>query len=322
MPASDGFYLCLFSNDKVIVIDDSIPALKNIYSIATVWPNLATYNMADNLDAVYVCETYKELAFFKGGNCAIYNYGMTGGGAWKNGPITNFFTPSDPTYSSNLTAASTGEIEEYYTFYKGTKWINGAIANQDPFNKVVLLNNSSGDITTDAQRWNITSSQQLVASTRVCELNSFGQPGNPGNGTLQRAMFVFDSSDGHYKFTFDQSGTGTYIPGDIPLSALWSGYSDSAYPIQAAFRADPRWFASVQPIQGGPGPVISNPICCELGNIMKSVCSLTLLMHKAIDACYPQNMWPTQPYPDGCANSSGDCGCGGQKPSQSPPPAK
>ncbi|ARP87467.1 hypothetical protein CAL13_15585 [Bordetella genomosp. 9] len=59
----------------------------------------------------------------------------------------------------------------------------------------------------------------------------------------------------------------------------------------------------------------SNSLCDELPNIMKSICSLTVLMHKVVDACYPPSSWPTQPYPDGCSahgHKHKGCGCNGQ----------
>ncbi len=315
MPAPDGSLLCLFSNDKCILIDDFTPALQGIYKITDIWPQLAPYNMGDTLDAAYYCPEFTEVAFFKKDQCAVYNYTSK---KWIQGAISTYFkapASAGTAYNSNLTAASTGVNDVYYAFYSGNNYINGPIAGQDPFVAPVQLNNATGTITGDG--WKLTATQKLVASTLVAELTAYGPQ---GDGKLERCLFVQDSSDGQYYFTFDQEGvTGfTPVPGVKPLSQLWSGYSDSEYPIQAATRVSASFVANVSPLPStpqGPGPVLNpngNPLCDELGNIMKSVCSLTLLMHKAIDACYPQSSWPTQPYPDGCSSKHHRCGCQGQ----------
>ncbi|WP_147297867.1 hypothetical protein [Trinickia dinghuensis] len=329
MPAPDGTLLCLFSNEKLLLIDDFYRELKGIYKITDVWPNLATYNtapsvnMGNNLDAAYYCPEYTQIAFFKADQCAIYNYGSN---KWLQGKISDHFsapTSTGETFYSNLTAASTGVNHVNYAFYSGRNFINGPIANQDPF-QVTKVNLSQGPSDIVSNGWNLSSNQDLVASTLVAELTAYGAQ---GDGKLERCLIVHDTSDGHYKFTFEQNGVPGFTPvkGVMRLTELWPQYSDNEFPIQAATRVDASIVANAKPLPvpvptpypyQGPGPVLTpNPLCDELGNIMKSVCSLTLLMHKAIDACYPPSSWPTQPYPDGCSSSGHKrhpCGCKGQ----------
>lgn len=334
MPAPDGTLLCLFSNDKCLIIDDFKPKLQNVYAINDVWPTLSSYNMDTQLDAAFYCPEHTSVAFFKHDECAVYNYNTK---KWIQGKIKDYFNASASNlpaggadaFYSDLTAASTGVAHEYYALYKGTKFVNGKIAGQDPFVGKVQLNNEYGDILQDG--WQLAPTQTLVASTLIAELRTYGAPGDQ---KLERALIVHDTSDGKYKFTFDQESVPGFKPvtGVMPLTTLWSEYDDNVYPIQAATRVDTMSFEKPNPTPSpipsptpiphpnpipipGPGPVVlPNPLCAELGNIMKTVCSLTVLMHKAIDACYPQSSWPTQPYPDGCSSSGTKrpCGCHGQ----------
>ena len=330
MPAPDGTLLCLFSNDKCLIIDDFAPKLQNVYAIKELWPTLSTYSMDSQLDAAYYCPEHTSVAFFKHDECAVFNYSSK---KWIQGKIKDYFNASasnlpagdSDAFYSDLTAASTGVAHEYYALYKGTKFVNGKIAGQDPFTGKIQLNNEYGDIVKDG--WQLTNTQTLVASTLVAELSTYGPSGDQ---KLERALIVHDTKDGKYKFTFDQRNVPgfTGVTGAMHLKTLYSEYDDNAYPIQAATRADPVSYENPKPtplpaptpipiphpIPLPPGPVLPNPLCAELGNIMKTICSLTVLMHKAIDACYPQSSWPTQPYPDGCSSSGTKrpCGCHGQ----------
>jgi hypothetical protein len=70
------------------------------------------------------------------------------------------------------------------------------------------------------------------------------------------------------------------------------------------------------PSGGGDG---GGTLCDQLPGIVKTLCSMTTLLHKVVDACYPPSSWPTSPYPDGCGDSGkkggkGGCGCGGTDP--------
>jgi hypothetical protein len=58
--------------------------------------------------------------------------------------------------------------------------------------------------------------------------------------------------------------------------------------------------------EGNPGS-----LCDQLPCLLKAICSMTTLLHKVVDACYPPSSWPTEPYPDGCGNGcgGGKCGC-------------
>lgn len=70
--------------------------------------------------------------------------------------------------------------------------------------------------------------------------------------------------------------------------------------------------------QGGDG---SGSLCDQLPCILKTICSMTTLLHKVVDSCYPPSQWPDSPYPDGCGDGCGgkangkvkrDCGCAGK----------
>jgi hypothetical protein len=74
----------------------------------------------------------------------------------------------------------------------------------------------------------------------------------------------------------------------------------------------------------GPGPVVNPPsngtttLCDELPGVLKTICSVTTLLHKVVDACYPPSQWPASAYPDGCGDlgkrggkGKSGCGCGG-----------
>ena len=308
-PSIENTLLCLFSNDKCILIDDCNKKLVNVVPIASIWPKLSTYGMDSNLDAAYFCPEYTQVAFFKGKKCAIYNYNTK---QWSQKAIRDFFNVpagADEFYNG-ITAASTGVREENIALYIKHQFINGPIA--DPTVKPVVL--SDGPTTLESNGWqSLKADQEVVASTLVCRISGSdaGDPKNP-----LRALFYKDT-DGTYNVTFDDKhNPAPPLPGSFHLTQLWPDYDDNKYPINAATRVDPSILGNVIPIPG-PGPVVPNTLCDELPNIMKSVCSLTVLMHKMIDACYPPSLWPTQPYPDGCSTSGQKhrhCGCkGGNK---------
>lgn len=312
-PSIANTLLCLFSKDECLVFDDCKMDFVGIYQINDIWPGLykgKDFSSEENLDAAYFCPEYKQLAFFQKDQCAIQNYETK---AWTYGPISKFFTV--PTgyekFYQGVTAASTGVREENICLYRDHQYIYGPIGDPTTGNKVALQ--ASNPDTLESNGWTaLKSDQVVVASTLMCRTTgqSAGDPTQP-----VRTLFYLDT-DGNYYFTFDNTNSPLpIIHGSFLLTKLWPEFDGKKYPINAATRIDPSLLNNVspkpKPLQ--PGPVLPhNSLCDELPNIMKSVCSLTVLMHKVIDACYPQSAWPTEPYPDGCSTPGNGCGCKGK----------
>jgi hypothetical protein len=303
-PSLENTLLCLFSGDTCLLIDDCAHKVQQVSKITDIWPQLGDYSMDSDLDAAYFCPEFDQVAFFKAEKCAIYNYKTD---KWVQKTIKDFFVvpAGQEKYYSGITAASTGVREQNIAFYQNHEYINGPIG--DPTAAPVSL--SQGPSKVEDNGWtNLTPQQTIVASTLMCRTTgaNAGDPNSP-----VRSM-IFKDTDGTYKFTFDDTNNPPpAITGSFPLKELWPEYDDNKYPINAATRVD---ISMLNQTQNPPCPCdSSNSLCDELANIMKSVCSLTLLMHKVVDACYPPSSWPTQPYPDGCStNGHKHHGCGGK----------
>ncbi|ARP85020.1 hypothetical protein [Bordetella genomosp. 9] len=312
-PSIANTLLCLFSKDKCILLDDCGRKVQEVVPIVQIWPQLSSYNMGSDLDAAYFCPEFTQVAFFKGDKCAIHNYQT---GKWNYGAISDFYTVAagQEKFYKDLTAASTGVREQNIAFYKDHEFIFGPIG--DPTAGKVPLTNGPGTLETNG--WtHLLPDQQVVASTLMCRTTG----SDAGDPTSPLRSIIFKDTDGSYKFTLDNTNNPSpAIPGSFSLKELWPEYDDNQYPITAATRVDTSLLQHVIHDHGGPGPVWGgqpNSLCDELPNVMKSICSLTVLMHKVVDACYPPSAWPTQPYPDGCSTSNHkhkhkDCGCGGQ----------
>lgn len=306
-PSIANTFLCLFSKDKCIIIDDCNKKFVGVYSIANIWKDLPNiFSMKENVDAAYFCPEYKQLAFFQKDQFAVQNYETD---TWKYGPISKFFSvpAGSEDFYNGVTAASTGVREQNICLYREHQFICGPISDVTTGNKLTL----SGLDTLENNGWTgLKADQVVVASTLMCRTT--GQyAGNPSDPV--RTLFYLDT-DGNYYFTFDNTHSPLpIIHGSFPLTDLWSGFDSKEFPISAATRVDPSLIKNVSPNPLQPGPVLPhNSLCDELPNIMKSVCSLTVLMHKVIDACYPQSAWPTEPYPDGCSTPGNGCGCKGK----------
>jgi len=295
MAKTDNTVLCVFSGNKCILIDDCNQKILDRRPIKSIWPDLSNWSMDSDLDAVCRDWDTGQFVFFKKENCAVYNYREK---KWSHGKITDYFTL--PNYfSSNLVAAAEGPgpygVAEIF-LYKDQSYVNGATTDLTK-SKAIL----SGPNTIQSALWTqITSNQKVIGNALICWPK--GQSG--GIGQLENGILLKDD-DGKYQCTFFETDTF------IALDKLWPGYND--YPVNAVTRVDASLVGNgntTNPIPG-PGPVIGpNSLCDDLPTIMKSVCSLTVLMHKVVDACYPQSSWPTQPYPDGCGSGhKGDCGC-------------
>ena len=290
--------LIVFSQDKYVLIDDyHQKILGKPRSIGLTWPELRKWNMDKDLDATYQDEASNLLVFFKGDECAIYKIGEK---SWVHGKITQYYDVPDD-FASGLNGATIGGaadqgVEGNLFLLKGTNYVQGVAS--DPTKTKPKL---SGPTPISAAGWNpIPPHAKLVGAEDIFPPNS------AANGTKQPISTLVLDDDDKYECWFYPQYSGKIVT----LNDLWPGYEAlNMTPVNAVMRVDT---SAVGPVPSpGPGPVIpTNPLCEDLPTIMKSICSLTLLMHKVVDACYPQSSWPTEPYPDGC--SSGGCGCKGR----------
>jgi hypothetical protein len=310
MATSDGTLLCIFSGSNCIIVDDFNQQVLRQLPITAIWPGLPA-GMTSDLDAVCRDDLNSQFIFFKGQQCAANNFKAN---RWASGTFNEFFDMFNSTgfdrvcgsfenankkpYSFRLHGYSGGSLE-----YSAGTPVDLTIPKQMNLGGPTPLNQEGEWSQMDPSR--LGSRYTEAAASHVFWPSAMG-----GTGQLTPALLVKDShasaNDSIYNCTFINSTAFT------PLPQMWHGW-DSSWEVDAATRVD----TSMLPAVPSPGPVGSpNTICCELSNIMKSVCSLTVLMHKAIDACYPQSQWPTQPYPDGCSpwgqSKNQGCGCGCQ----------
>lgn len=316
MANSDGTLLCVFSGRDCIIVDDFAQKVQQTLPIGTIWPELAAWGMDNDLDAVCRDDTIGQFIFFKGSQCAVNNFKQK---KWSHGMQGNYFIlplPQDnqsPRFSGTICAA----IEDAGTI---------SLHAHDPIEAHVSLTGQTTDLLTgavhlsaavgiDKAGWPqvIPHPLEHIPAHKEFACTHIFWPTSLSHGTnaLAPGMLVQDPQTGRYQCTFMNSSAFT------ALTSMWQGWTDPNR-IDAATRLDlsmiplpsPSPNPNPNPIPG-PGPAPSpNPLCDEFGNIMKSICSLTVLMQKAIDACYPQSSWPTQPYPDGCSS----CGCNKQHP--------
>lgn len=320
MAASDGTVLCVFSGSNCIIVDDFNQKVQTTIPIKTIWPELAAWDMDSSLDAVCRDDQIGQFIFFKGARCAIDNFKTK---KWAHGQFTDYFVApglNHPNHLDNPTferfCGSFEQPDELYLHqYSGgvLKYLNGTPADLTIGGKIPLGG---------PQGLQSTWPQMVLPYKEVGCTHIFSPTTLPGGiGQLTPAMLVDDTaSNSAYLCTFINTTSFT------PLEKIWNGW-DSTWKVDAVTRLDASMIPTIIPNPNpshhhhhhphqGPGPVVSsNPLCNELPNIMKTVCSLTVLLHKAIDACYPQSSWPTQPYPDGCSNWGGHkhkhrgCGC-------------
>lgn len=322
MANSDGTLLCVFSGSECIIVDDFAQKVQQTLPISAIWPDLAKWGMDRDLDAVCRDDTIGQFIFFKQGNCAVDNFKKK---QWQQGPLGNYFIlplPQD-NHSSAFTGTICAAIED-----GGTLTLHA----HDPSNAQVSLAGPTADLLTqpvhlgnpqpiEKAGWPQMAPHplELIPAHREFACTHVFCPKSVPNGTdgLEPAILTQDPKTGQYQCTFENNVLFT------ALTDMWAGWVRPPK-IDAATRIDatmiPLPIPSPTPIPG-PGPAPSpNPLCDEFGNIMRSICSLTVLMQKAIDACYPQSAWPTQPYPDGCSSCGCDkahpCGC--QDPANKP----
>jgi hypothetical protein len=88
MATSDGTLLCLFTGTNCIIVDDfNQKVVHQSIPITTIWPALP-HSMNSGVDAVCRDELNKQFIFFKGLQCAAYNFKLN---RWANGPFSQFF---------------------------------------------------------------------------------------------------------------------------------------------------------------------------------------------------------------------------------------
>ncbi len=346
MATSDGTLLCVFSGSDCIIVDDFDQKVQQTIPIKTIWPGLPA-SMGSDLDAVCRDDLNGQFIFFKDQQCAANNFKTN---RWANGSFSEFFSVISTGGAGAQIGRFCGSFEDVSQTY-GLR-LHGYVGGV-----LEYLNGKPLDLTTPGNQITLggptpiaqeSGWQQMVEPHHANILPRFVEVGCShvfwpsqmpgGTGQLTPAMLVKDNNPGVNAGGSIHNCTFINTTDFTPLTQMWQGWEDS-WKVDAVTRVDASVIQKIDPNPDhghhhhhhhgdgdgdgnnqGPGPVVSpNPLCNELPNIMKSVCSLTLLLHKAIDACYPQSSWPTQPYPDGCSVWGGHkhkhhgCGCQGSQ---------
>ncbi|WP_181885419.1 hypothetical protein [Trinickia dinghuensis] len=338
MATSDGTLLCIFSGSDCIIVDDFNQQVQQTIPIKTIWPGLPD-EMSSNLDAVCRDDNNGQFIFFKGAQCAVNNFRRS---TWANGLFTKFFNIIQNQDGGLDGIRICGSFDGYFDSSVGKPPLRLHAYSGD---NLEYMTGSPGDLTDQVTPTNLGGPtpiqqdqgwKQIPGHAEVAASHVFWPTSIPGGtGQLTPAMLVKDMRpDGN---TNDNTYQCTFIDSQIftPLKHMWQGWQVD-WTIDAATRVEASMVPPPPPPvhhhhhhhhghhgHHGPDPILSpNPLCDELPNIMKTICSLTVLMHKALDACYPQSSWPTQPYPDGCAGWGGHKhkhhGCGCQAPKHQP----
>jgi hypothetical protein len=332
---NDSTMLFLFCGSDYYVIDDY--NARDVYAgpirIAQTWPELKQYTatsgadgaargtFATDLDAVYYEATSKRLVFFKGASCVIADYSSGRKPTWESGLITDYYqvnvSGAAVSFADSLDGAVVGRSSspnvagDLFLIKKGQY----AAGPSKPPLKGSPMPLTYASTKTQAG-WPVpTDDDTTVAAEYVYP---------PGSQVWESTLFVThrrnSQSAGDYQVMFYTSTQKNAAP-----DRLWPGFMGA--PIDAAVRLDPSMCRhgsgdpgsgspdsggpdSDNPHSGNPHDGTGHPLCCQLPAILQTICNMTALLNKVVDACYPPSSWPKHPYPSGCGND-GHKGCGG-----------
>ncbi|ANN78633.1 hypothetical protein [Bordetella flabilis] len=336
----DSTMLFLFCGSNYYVIDDY--HARDVYAgpirITETWPELKRHTaapagdgaargtFASDLDAVYYETTSKRLVFFKGASCVVADYSLGQEPTWESGLITDYYqvagSSATVSFADGIDGAVVGRSSnpnvagDLFLIKKG-QYAAGPSKPPQKGHPMPLTYSS----TKTQAGWPVpTDDDTTVAAEYVYP---------PGSQVWESTLFLThhegSQSPGDYQVMFYTSTQKDARPNE-----LWPSFNGA--PIDAAVRLDPSMcrHGSGDPHSGGPdsgdphsgGPDSNNPhsgkphdgtghsLCCQLPAILQTICNMTALLNKVVDACYPPSSWPKHPYPSGCGND-GHKGCGG-----------
>jgi hypothetical protein len=324
--------LFLFCGSNYYIIDDY--SKRDVYAgptpIKDTWPQLVNYQAADangqsrgdfskDLDATYFETSSQRLVFFKGATCVIADYSGGQTPTWQSGSISDYY---------DVTGAPASEASFFYDALDGATV--GRASNPNVQNTVFLIKQGYYAAGTSTAPGNGSKVQLTYPSTKAAS----GWPVPTNDDTTVAAEYVYPPNSQTWESTlFCTSNPGSQSVGDYLVrfytstsenaapNKLWPSFNGA--PIDAAVRLDPNLCSSGtgnpgtgNPGNGNPGggnPGNTGPLCCELPLILQTICNMTALLNKVVDACYPPSSWPTSPYPSGCTGGQqgGGSGCGG-----------
>jgi hypothetical protein len=296
-------------------ITDTWPELQHIH-VATGGTGTAKGTFGSDLDAVYYEASSKKLVFFKGASCAIADYSSGQKPTWDHGLIADFyqFSGTAPTtaFTADIDGAVVGRDSNPNVAHQLFLIKNGyyAAGPSTPPRKgsPVLLTYSS---TKTQAGWPVPEQDDTTVAAE------YVYP--PGSQVWESTLFATNNKNSQsvddYTVMFYTSTQKSAAP-----DKLWPHFNGA--PIDAAVRLDPSLCGcgntgsgdpgsgnpgsgnpgSGDPGSGTPGSGTGQPLCCELPMILQTICSLTALLNKVVDACYPPSSWPKHPYPTGCGN--------------------
>jgi hypothetical protein len=335
----DSTMLILFCGSDYYVIDDYNKG--DVYAgptrITDTWPDLqdmqvspggtgtAKGTFASDLDAVYYEASSKRLVFFKGASCAIADYSSGSKPTWESGLITDYyqFSGTNPptSFTADIDGAAVGRDSNsnvaHLLFLHKDGYYAAGTSTPPRKGSPVLLTYSD----TQAQAgWPLPpQDDSTVAAEYVYP---------PGSQVWESTLFTTKNKNKNknsqsvddYTVMFYTSRQKNAAP-----NKLWPHFNGA--PIDAAVRLDPSLGGcgntgsgdpgsgdpgsgdpgsgdpgSGAPGSGTPGSGTGQSLCCELPMILQTICSMTALLNKVVDACYPPSSWPKHPYPTGCGN--------------------
>jgi hypothetical protein len=341
--------LFLFCGSNYYIIDDynKRDVIAGPTAISDTWPELVKYSAAGadgtsepfskKLDAAYFETSSQRLVFFKGNTCVIADYSGGQTSTWESGLINEYFqvgaTPVAGMFDASIDGATVGRasnpnVQNTVFLVKQGQYAAGQSTAPRKGSPVKLTHQS----TMTQAGWPIpTDDNTTVAAEYVYPPNS-----QTWESTLFTTTNKGSQSAGDYLVRFYTSTSENAAP-----NKLWPSFNGA--PIDAAVRLDPNLCSSGtgnsgsgnpgtgnpgngnpgtgnpgngNPGNGNPGggnPGNTGPLCCQLPMILQTICNMTALLNKVVDACYPPSSWPTSPYPSGCTGGQqgGGSGCGG-----------